>query len=102
VDIQLDWKFQALDPNAQQVLINAANAWISDKQTADPDAIAPADGGRVGDEQHPAPVDAIKLIDTQTTDTETVYDIEVSYGGSLDPVSVIIGNDGAMRVQSAE
>lgn len=100
--IDLDWAIQQLDPNAQQVIIRAAQTWARDKQNASPGAVAPMDAGREGDEQYPAPVDTIKLIDTTTTETETVYDIEVSIAGTLDPISVRIANDGSVGVQRAE
>lgn len=101
-NIDLDWSLRAIDPNAQQVIVNAALSWARQKQGAAPQEVAPADGGREGDEQVDAPVDTIKLIDTTTTDQATIYDIEVSTGGTLDPVSVIIANDGSVRVQRAE
>lgn len=100
--IDLDWAIQNLDPNVQQVLINAAQSWARGKQNATPDEVAPMDAGRRGDEQFPAPVDTIKLINTTTDETATVYDIEVSIAGTLDPLSVIVANDGAVRVQRAE
>ena len=101
-NIDLDWALQAIDPNAQQVIINAALAWAQQKQSADPLDVAPADAGRVGDEQVPAPVDTIKLINTTNTDAATIYDIEVSVAGTLDHVGVIISNDGSVEVRPAE
>lgn len=100
--IDLDWAIRNLDPNAQQVIINAAQTWARDKQDAAAPAVAPADAGREGDEQVAAPVDAIKLINTVTDENATIYDIEVSIAGTLDPVSVILANDGAVRVQRGE
>lgn len=100
--IDLDWAIRNLDPNAQQVLINAAQAWARDKQNAGSGEVAPADAGRRGDEQYPAPVDAIKLINTTTDEHATVYDIEVSIAGTLDPLSVIVADDGSVRVQRGE
>lgn len=101
-NITLDWALQAVDPNAQQVIIDAALAWAREKQSADPMQVAPADAGRTGDEQHPAPVDAIKLLDTTTTEAATIYDIEVSVAGTLDHIGVIISNDGTVEVRPAE
>lgn len=101
-NIDLDWSLRALDPNAQQVIINAAQQWARTKQNAAPDAIAPADGGRAGDEQHPAPVDAIKLINTATNTAATIYDIEVSIAGTLDHIMVSITDDGSVDVRPAE
>ncbi len=101
-NIDLDWALQALDPNAQQVIVNAAQAWAREKQSADPARIAPADGGRTGDEQHPAPVDTIKLLDTSTDENATIYDIEVSVAGTLDHIGVIVANDGSVEVRPAE
>jgi hypothetical protein len=101
-NIDLDWALKAIDPNAQQVIINSALAWAKQKQSADPLNVAPADAGRVGDEQFPAPVDAIKLINTTNTDAATIYDIEVSVAGTLDHIGVIVSNDGSVEVQPAE
>lgn len=101
-NIDLDWALQALDPNAQQLIINAALAWAREKQNADPARVAPADGGRAGDEQYPAPVDTIKLLDTSTDENSTIYDIEVSVAGTLDHIGVIVANDGSVQVRSAE
>ncbi len=101
-NITLDWALQAVDPNAQQVIIDAALAWAREKQTADPMQIAPADGGRAGDEQHRAPVDAIKLLDTRTTGVATTYEIEVSIAGTLDHIGVSISDNGAVEVRPAE
>lgn len=100
--IDLDWTIQNLDPNVQRLLIDAAQRWAQGKQSASPDTVAPEDGGREGDEQVPAPVDAVKLLDTTTTDTVTTYDIEVSTGGTLDPVTVTVTNDGSVSVQAAD
>ncbi len=101
-NITLDWALQAVDPNAQQVIIDAAVAWAREKQSADPMQIAPADARRAGDEQHRAPVDAIKLLDTRTTAAATIYDVEVSIAGTLDHIGVSISDDGAVEVRSAE
>jgi hypothetical protein len=101
-NIDLDWSVQSLDPNVQRLIIDAAQTWAHDKQRAAPQEVAPADGGRPGDEQVGAPVDTIRLLDTTTTEAVTIYDIEVSTGGTVDPVSVIVGNDGSVRVQRAE
>ncbi len=101
-NITLDWALQAVDPNAQQVIIDSALAWAGEKQSADPAQVAPADAGRAGDEQHPAPVDAIKLLDTTTTDAATIYDIEVSIAGTLDHIAVIISDNGSVAVRPAE
>lgn len=101
-NIDLDWAIRQLDPNVQQVIITGARTWARDKQRAAPQAVAPADAGRPGDDQVAAPVDAIKLIDTTTDETATVYEIEVSTGGTLDHVSVIVTNDGTVRVQRGE
>jgi hypothetical protein len=100
--IELGETIQELDPNVQRLLIDAAQRWVSQKEAAPPRSVAPEDGGRQGDEQYPAPVDAINLLDTTTNDTVTVYDIEVSYGGDLDPVSVTVTNDGTVSVQAAD
>ena len=100
--IDLDWAIRNLDPNAQQVIISAAQTWARDKQDGAATDVAPADAGRVGDEQVPAPVDAIKLINTTTDENATIYDVEVSIAGTLDPVSVILANDGSVRVQRGE
>lgn len=101
-NIDLDWALKALDPNAQQVIINAALAWAKQKQSADPRNVAPADAGRAGDEQFPAPVDTIKLVNTTNSDAATIYDIEVSVAGTLDHVGVIVSNDGSVEVRPAE
>lgn len=101
-NIDLDWSLQQLDPNAQRLIVDAALTWARDKQRAAPEAVAPANAGRASDEQVAAPVDAIKLLDTTTTEEATVYDIEVSVAGTLDPVSVIVSDDGSVRVQRAE
>lgn len=102
MDIDLDPRLQGLDSNAQRVIIDAARAFIREKQSAAPEAIAPMDAGREGDEQVDAPIDTLKLINTTTNETATIYDIEVSSGGTLDPVSVIITNDGSVQVRPAE
>ncbi len=101
-NITLDWALQALDPNAQQVIIDAAQAWAREKQSAEPTQVAPADAGRAGDEQYPAPVDAIKLLDTTTNETATIYDVEVSIAGTLDHIGVIISDNGSVEVRPAE
>lgn len=101
-NIDVDAAFEALDPNAQRVIMDAAQRWAREKQSARPETIAPADGGRAGDEQYPAPVDAIKLLDTTTTSAATIYDVEVSIAGTLDHIGVIIGDDGSVEVRSAE
>lgn len=102
MEIQLDWAFQALDANAQQVLINAAQQYVRSKQSAAPDAVAPMDGGRPGDEQYPAAVDAITLVDSRTDEQSTTYDIEVSYGGNLDHLAVLLDNAGNVQVQTTD
>jgi len=99
--IDLDWTIRSLDPNVQRLLIDAAQRWARQKQAAPPETVAPEDGGRESDEQVPAPVDAIKLLDTRTDEATTRYDIEVSTGGTLDPVTVVVSNDGSVTVQSA-
>lgn len=101
-NITLDWALQSVDPNAQQVIIDAAVAWAREKQSADPMQIAPADAGRAGDEQHRAPVDAIKLLDTRTTAAATIYDVEVSIAGTLDHIDVIVADNGSVEVRPAE
>ncbi len=100
--IDLDWSIKNLDPNAQQVIINAAQSWVRNKQNAVPTDVAPADAGRVSDEQVPAPVDAIKLINTTTDERATIYDIEVSVAGTLDVLSVLLDNDGNVQVRAPE
>lgn len=100
--IQLDAALEALDPNAQQLIVDAARTWIHDKQTARPAEVAPMDGGREGDEQVPAPIDSITLLDTSTDNRATVYDVEVSYGGNLDHIGVTVTDDGSVTVRSAE
>ena len=102
MDIQLDAAMQSLDPNAQQVIVNAALAYARNKQTAAPTEVAPADGGRAGDEQYPAPVDTIKLLDTTTTAATTMYEIEISVAGTLDHVGVEIVDDGSTHVRPVE
>ena len=102
MNIQLDTAMQTLDANARQVIVDAAQAWAREKQNAAPTAVAPADAGRVGDEQHPAPVDVIRLLDTTTNEAYTVYEVEVSIAGTLDHLSVSIADDGSVQVQPAE
>lgn len=102
MDIQLDPSFDALDANERQVIVNAAMEYVRSKQQAAPEAVAPMNGGRRGDEQVAAPIDAIKLIDTQTDQRTTTYSVEVSYGGTLDPISVVIDDAGNVAVQSPE
>jgi hypothetical protein len=99
MDILFDTAMQTLDPNAQNVIVDAAMQYVRDKQAAEPRVIAPADAGRVSDEQVPAPIDAIKLLDTTTTEATTVYEIEISVGGNLDHVGVVISNDGTVQVR---
>jgi hypothetical protein len=60
------------------------------------------DAGRTGDEQHPAPIDAIRLLDTTTSEADTVYDIEISVAGTLEHLNVIIADDGSTQVRPAE
>jgi hypothetical protein len=100
-NIDLDPRIQALDGNAQQVIVSAAEAYLRDKQRAAPTAVAPMDAGRPGDEQFPAPIDAVKLVDTSTDATRTVYDVEISYGGNLDLISINIADDGSVEVRGA-
>jgi hypothetical protein len=101
-NIQLDAALEALDPNVQQVVVSAAQQWVRGKQRAQPATVAPMDGGRPGDEQVPAPIDSITLINTATDNRATVYDVEVSYGGNLDHISVELTDDGSVEVRSAE
>jgi hypothetical protein len=102
MNVQLDSAMQALDPNAQRVIVDAAMAWARTKETADPVDVAPANAGRAGDEQVPAPVDKITLIDTITTNATTTYEVEVSIGGNLDHINVVIADDGTTEVRAAE
>jgi hypothetical protein len=102
MEIQLDSAMQALDPNARNVIVDAAQHYVRDKQAATPTSIAPADGGRASDEQFPAPIDAIKLLDTTTTNAVTIYEIEISVGGNVDHVGVEIDNNGTVRVRGVE
>jgi len=102
MDIRLDSAMQALDPNAQNVIVDAAMQYIRDKQQAAPEAVAPANAGRASDEQVPAPIDAITLLDTTTNNAVTIYEIELSAGGNLDHVGVEIANDGTVRVRGVE
>lgn len=102
MNIQLGPDMQTLDPNAQQVIIDAAIRYERAKQSAPPRAVAPADAGRRGDEQFPAPVDAIKLIDTTVGQRATIYQIEVSVAGTLDHINVIVADDGSVEIQPGE
>lgn len=102
MDMQFDSTFQALDPNAQQVLINTAQNYLRSKQQANPTDVAPADGGRQGDEQYPAPIDKISLVNNSTDEQDTTYDIEISYGGNLDHLSVVLDNAGNVQVMPTE
>ena len=101
-NIQLDAALEALDPNAQQVVVSAAQQWVRGKQSAQPEAVAPMDAGRPGDEQVPAPIDSLTLINTTTDNRATIYDVEVSYGGNLDHIGVVLTDDGSVEVRSAE
>lgn len=101
-NIDLDWSVQSLDPNVQRLIVDAAQTWARDKQSAAPEEVAPANAGRPSDEQVAAPVDTIRLLNTTTSETSTIYDIEVSVGGTVDPVSVIVADDGSVQVQRAE
>jgi hypothetical protein len=102
MDILFDSAMQTLDPNARNVIVDAAQHYIRDKQTADPMAIAPADAGRASDEQFAAPIDAIKLLDTTTTEAVTIYEIEISVAGNIDHVGVTISDDGTVQVRGVE
>ncbi|HEX6292722.1 MAG TPA: hypothetical protein VFZ66_26295 [Herpetosiphonaceae bacterium] len=102
MDIQFDTAMQTLDPNAQSVIVDAAQQYIREKQAAPPTTIAPADAGRASDEQYPAPIDAIRLLDTTTTQAATIYEIEISAGGNVDHVGVTITNDGTVQVRGVE
>lgn len=102
MDMLFDSAMQTLDPNARNVIVDAAQQYIRDKQAADPTAIAPADGGRAGDEQVAAPIDAIKLLDTTTTEAVTIYEIEISVAGNIDHVGVTITDDGTVQVRGVE
>lgn len=102
MDIRLDAAMQSLDPNAQNVIVDAAQQYFRDKQSADPIDIAPTNSGRASDEQVPAPIDAITLLDTTTTEAVTIYEVEVSAGGNLDHIGVEINNDGTVRVRGVE
>jgi hypothetical protein len=102
MDIQRDAAFEALDANAQQVILNAAMAYKQRKHSAPPEQIAPASGGRPGDEQMPAPIDQIALLNTTVNQTATIYNVVISAAGTRDHVSVIIGNDGSTEVRPAE
>ena len=102
MDMQFDTAFEALDPNAQQVLINTAQNYLRSKQTAHPTDIAPMDGGRQGDEQYPAPIDKITLVNTSTNEQATTYDIEISYGGNFDHLSVLLDNAGNVQAQPTD
>ncbi len=102
MNMQFDSTFEALDPNAQQVLINAAQQHIRSKQTANPTDVAPMDGGRAGDEQYPAPIDKISLLNTSTDEQATTYDIEISYGGNFDHLAVVLDNAGNVQAQPTD
>ncbi len=102
MDIQRDAAFEALDANAQQVILNAAQAYKQRKHTAPPQQVAPAGGGRPGDEQMPAPIDQIALLNTTVGETATIYDVVISAAGTRDHISVIIGDDGTTEVRPAE
>jgi hypothetical protein len=102
MDILFDSAMQTLDPNARNVIVNAAQQYIRDKQAADPMVVAPADAGRASDEQVAAPIDAIKLLDTTTTEAVTIYEIEISVAGNIDHVGVTISDDGTVQVRGAE
>ena len=102
MEIQLDAALQALDPNAQQVIVNTAQQYERDKQTAAPQQVAPMDAGRPGDEQYPAQVDKISLLNSTIADTASVYDIEITVAGSVDTISVVIDNDGSVAVRPTD
>jgi hypothetical protein len=102
MDILFDSAMQALDPNARNVIVDAAMQYMRDKQSADPATIAPANVGRASDEQFAAPIDAIKLLDTTTTDAVTIYEIEISVAGTVDHVGVTLSNDGTVQVRGVE
>lgn len=102
MDIQRDPAFEALDANAQQVILHAAQAYKQRKHAAPPQEIAPASGGRPGDEQMPAPIDQIALLNTTVDATATIYDVVISAAGTRDHISVIVGNDGSTEVRPAE
>lgn len=82
MDIDLDTAMQTLDPNAQEVIINAAREWIAQRTIA--------------------PADTIRLLNTTTDETATVYEIEVDAAGTIGHINVFIRDDGSVIAQPAE
>ncbi len=81
-EIRRDAATQALDPNAQQLLVNAARTWVQRNTTAPPDSI--------------------RLLNTTTDASVTLYEIEVDAGGTTDHLNVSVADDGMVEVQPAE
>jgi hypothetical protein len=71
---------QTLDPQTQQIIIAAADAWAQ--------------------ERYGAPADKVNLLNTDTTPQGTAYDIEVSAAGALDHMHLIAQPDGQIDIHT--
>ncbi len=81
-EIRLDAAAQALDPNAQHVLVNAARSWVQRTTIAPPDSL--------------------RLLNTTTDARATVYEIEVDVAGTIDHLNVSVDDNGTVQVRPAE
>lgn len=80
--INLDAATQALDPNAQQVIVNAVIEWVSRKTNA--------------------PIDSIRLLNDRTDERVTAYEVEADAAGTIEHLQVLLTDDGSVSVQPAE
>jgi hypothetical protein len=81
-EIRLDASMQALDANAQHVVVDAARTWVQQRISA--------------------PADDVRLLNTTTDTHVTIYEIEVDVGGTTDHVNVMLADNGSVEVQPAE
>ncbi len=102
MDINLDPAMQSLDPTVQYLIINAARTWERDKQNTPPNVVAPTNAGRPGDEQYPAPIDTIRLLNAETRTDVSIYEVEFDVAGTTEHINIFVADDGSMEVRPAE
>ncbi len=85
--IHLDSAMQALDGNAQTVILGAARQWLAQMSDVPADAASP---------------DAVRLLRTATDGRATTYEIEIDLAGTIHHVNVALSDGGAVTVSAAE